>query len=111
MHREKSGVNRYARQVKTIRALTLWSLLLSVTACGTAPRLPQVKIVQQPVQPSLTAATPTPQLATPVTWGAVAIWSDRLRDALDTCNADKAAIADIERQRFKRLTDHTRADP
>ncbi|MFQ9621296.1 MAG: hypothetical protein ACLR17_00390 [Enterobacteriaceae bacterium] len=27
-----------------------------------------------------------------MTWGAVAIFSDRLMDALDACNADKAAI-------------------
>ncbi|HGW5917403.1 TPA: peptidase [Enterobacter hormaechei] len=52
-----------------------------------------------------------PELTAPVTWGAIAIWSDRLRDALDTCNADKAAIADLDLRRLKRLTDHARATP
>ncbi|WP_459350090.1 Rz1-like lysis system protein LysC [Yersinia enterocolitica] len=63
-----------------------------------------MKIVHESVPESLTAATPTPQLTTPVTWGAIAIWSDRLRDALDTCNADKAAIADLELRHQNRLT-------
>ncbi|HBN2655580.1 Rz1-like lysis system protein LysC [Citrobacter freundii] len=68
-----------------------------------------MKIVHEPVPESLTAATPVPELVGPVTWGAIAIWSDRLRDALDTCNADKAAIADLDLRRLKRLTDHARA--
>jgi len=56
-----------------------------------------------PVPESLTTATPVPLLAAPVTWGAIAIWSDRLRDALDTCNTDKAAIAGLDIRR-KTLT-------
>ncbi|HAL9441950.1 TPA: peptidase [Escherichia coli] len=70
-----------------------------------------MKIMHEPVPESLTAATPAPELTAPVTWGAIAIWSDRLRDALDTCNADKAAIADLHLRRLKRLTDHARATP
>ncbi|MBT1713812.1 peptidase [Enterobacter dykesii] len=70
-----------------------------------------MKIVHESVPESLTAATPAPELTASVTWGAIAIWSDRLRDALDTCNADKAAIADLDLRRLKRLTDHARATP
>ncbi|QYM91235.1 peptidase [Dickeya zeae] len=46
-----------------------------------------------------------PVLKTPVTWGAVALWSDQLLDALDTCNADKAAINDVYLRRLQRLKD------
>jgi len=107
--REKSDVKTCAMPSKTIRVPILLCLLLSVTACNTAPPQPQMNIVYEPVPESLTAATPAPELTAPVTWGAIAIWSDRLRDALDTCNADKAAIADLDLRRLKRLTDHARA--
>ncbi|WP_433913811.1 Rz1-like lysis system protein LysC [Brenneria populi] len=53
---------------------------------------------------SLTAPTPRPVLQSPVTWGGIAIWSDRLSDALDTCNDDKAAIADLYLRRMQRLS-------
>ncbi|WP_432704778.1 Rz1-like lysis system protein LysC [Dickeya zeae] len=62
-------------------------------------------MLHDPVPPSLTAPTPTPVLKTPVTWGAVALWSDQLLDALDTCNADKAAINDVYLRRLQRLKD------
>ncbi|MGV1402741.1 Rz1-like lysis system protein LysC [Klebsiella pneumoniae] len=42
----------------------------------------------------------------PVTWGAVAIFSDRLIDALDSCNADKAAI-----RQWDSLRQNTRKEP
>lgn len=92
-----------------IPALTLLFLLPSVTACNTAPPLPQVRIVYEPVPQSLTAATPKPELTSPVTWGGVAIWGDRLSDALDACNADKAAIADLDLRRLKRIGDYAKA--
>ncbi|WEJ88480.1 MAG: hypothetical protein P0Y63_24885 [Klebsiella huaxiensis] len=37
----------------------------------------------------------------PVTWGGVAIFSDRLIDALDSCNADKSAIRQWDAHRQK----------
>lgn len=66
--------------------------MLSATACKTAPPAPVIQLLREPVPESLTDETPTPSLDEPVTWGAVAIFSDRLLDALDSCNADKAVI-------------------
>ncbi|WP_073382639.1 peptidase [Edwardsiella piscicida] len=66
-------------------------------------------MVCEPVPESLTAATPRPELSSPVTWGGIASWSDRLRDALDSCNADKAAIGEIDIRRLKRLAEHAGA--
>ncbi|ENC9857655.1 peptidase [Klebsiella variicola] len=51
-----------------------------------------MQLIREPVPESLTEETPRPALDEPVTWGGVAIFSDRLNDALDSCNADKAAI-------------------
>ncbi|EOM5757576.1 hypothetical protein [Escherichia coli] len=39
-----------------------------------------------------------------MTWYRVTEWSDRLLEALDTCNADKAAIAWLDKQRAERAT-------
>ncbi|EOT1676395.1 hypothetical protein ACNHXW_000907 [Escherichia coli] len=39
-------------------------------------------------------------------WADVADWGDRLVDALDSCNADKAAIAGLERQQTARMNTH-----
>ncbi|HFP9202295.1 TPA: hypothetical protein ACHP1R_003613 [Raoultella ornithinolytica] len=41
-----------------------------------------------------------------MTWGAVAMFSDRLLDALDSCNADKAAI-----RQWDSLRQNTRKEP
>lgn len=109
MYKGKSDVSRCAKQRKTIRALTLLYLLLSVTACKSAPPVPRLTLVHEPVPESLTAATPQPELASPVTWGGIANWSDRLRDALDSCNADKAAISELDIRRLKRLNENTGA--
>ncbi|SQD11135.1 Uncharacterised protein [Escherichia coli] len=40
-------------------------------------------------------ASPLPD---PPTWGNLGIWGDRLLDALETCNADKRAIAELDRE-------------
>ncbi|EOA3151658.1 hypothetical protein ACMH04_000882 [Escherichia coli] len=40
-----------------------------------------------------------------MTWYRVTEWSDRLLEALDTCNADKAAIAWLDKQRAERAQD------
>lgn len=103
MHKGKNAVNRCALLCKPIRALTLLCLLLSVTACNSVPRSPAISIVTESIPESLTNPTPTPALRTPVTWGGIALWSDQLRDALDTCNDDKAAIGDLYLRRLQRI--------
>nr|DAY48778.1 MAG TPA: hypothetical protein [Caudoviricetes sp.] len=40
-----------------------------------------------------------------MTWYRITEWSDQLLAALDTCNADKAAIAWLDRQRAERAED------
>ncbi|WP_430360800.1 Rz1-like lysis system protein LysC [Symbiopectobacterium sp. RP] len=57
----------------------------------------------EPIPESLTTPTPTPALRTPVTWGGIALWSDHLREALDTCNDDKAVIGDLYWRRLQRI--------
>ncbi|EIX3565191.1 peptidase [Escherichia coli] len=52
----------------------------------------------------MTRQTTVPALEIPVTWYRVSEWSDRLLEALDTCNADKAAIAWLDKQRAERAT-------
>ncbi|HGM7056449.1 TPA: hypothetical protein ACKQDY_004738 [Serratia marcescens] len=37
-----------------------------------------------------------------MTYGSLAPWADQLLDALDTCNADKAAIRELEQRRIAR---------
>ena len=59
----------------------------------------------EPVPTVLTRQTPVPALEIPVTWYRVTEWSDRLLEALDTCNADKAAIAWLDKQRAERAQD------
>lgn len=55
-------------------------------------------------------ATPAPALAEPVTWGGIALWADNLRDALDTCNADKAEIYHLGRMMQTRQADNERTE-
>ena len=86
-------------------AVTL-CLTLSAAACKNAPPAPVIQLVREPVPESLTEETPRPALDEPVTWGAVAIFSDRLMDALDACNADKAAI-----RQWDSLRQNTRKEP
>ena len=81
----------------------LLCLTLSLTAC-TAERLksPPV-IIQEPLPESLTAKTEPPAPpARPLTYGKLVVWSDALLDALDTCNADKAGIRELEMRRIAR---------
>ncbi|WP_419144726.1 peptidase [Klebsiella oxytoca] len=85
-------MKRCEQRSAVTHALFLLCLTLSATACKTAPPVPVIQLLREPVPESLTDETPTPALDEPVTWGAVAIFSDRLLDALDSCNADKAAI-------------------
>ncbi|EID0763042.1 hypothetical protein LA268_005588, partial [Escherichia coli] len=40
------------------------------------------------------------------TWGNLGIWGDRLLDALESCNADKRAIAELDK-RIAELTHQT----
>jgi hypothetical protein len=74
------------------RALLLACLTLSAAACKGVSPAPVIQLIREPVPESLTEETPLPALDEPVTWGGVAIFSDRLIDALDSCNADKSAI-------------------
>ncbi|MDF8320713.1 hypothetical protein P5G89_02060 [Serratia nevei] len=43
-----------------------------------------------------------PAAPSPMTYGSLAPWADRLLDALDTCNADKAALRELELRRIAR---------
>ncbi|EOG5764107.1 hypothetical protein ACLFME_000096 [Klebsiella quasipneumoniae] len=87
-------------------ACALLCLTLSAAACKNAPPAPIIQLVREPVPESLTEETTRPALDEPVTWGAVAIFSDRLIDALDSCNADKAAI-----RQWDSLRQNTRKEP
>ncbi|WP_432701167.1 Rz1-like lysis system protein LysC [Kluyvera cryocrescens] len=82
-----------------IRVPVLLLLLLSVMGCSEKIKV-QTRLIHEPIPESLTDETPAPELKTPVTWGGIAIWADQLRDALDTCNADKRGISvlNIRRQ-------------
>ncbi|EJV1070567.1 peptidase [Klebsiella oxytoca] len=88
------------------RVLLLLCLTLSVVACKNSPPAPIIQLVREPVPESLTEETTRPALDEPVTWGTVAIFSDRLIDALDSCNADKAAI-----RQWDSLRQNTRKEP
>lgn len=82
-----------------IRVPVLLLLLLSLMGCSEKIRV-QTRLIHEPIPESFTNETPAPVLKTPVTWGGIAIWADQLRDALDTCNADKRGISalNIKRQ-------------
>ncbi|HIC1788857.1 TPA: Rz1-like lysis system protein LysC [Escherichia coli] len=101
--KEKNAVKKCVMHSTKIRARLWLCLLLLLTACGSAPRPVVVSQVQcAPLPESLTHPTPTPPLPRPLTWGGLALWSDRLLDALESCNADKTAINAVEQQRRKR---------
>ncbi|WP_435431407.1 Rz1-like lysis system protein LysC [Shigella sonnei] len=51
----------------------------------------------------LTAPVLPPPFPVTPSWGNIGIWSDRLLDALETCNADKRAIELLEQRRLQRL--------
>ena len=81
----------------------LLCLLLALTACTSEPKKSPPQIIQEPLPESLTAKTDVPSPpARPMTWGGLAIWTDSLLDALDTCNADKAGIRELELRRIAR---------
>ncbi|EMF7564403.1 peptidase [Serratia marcescens] len=84
------------------RVPLLLCLLLSLTACKSAPRKSAPQIIQEPLPASLTANTDAPAAPSPMTYGSLAPWADQLLDALDTCNADKAAIRELELRRIAR---------
>ncbi|EAB5455414.1 peptidase [Escherichia coli] len=65
----------------------------------------KTRLVYEPVPEALTRQTPVPFLEPPVTWYRITEWSDRLLNALDTCNTDKAAIAWLDKQRAERAQD------
>ncbi|WP_458796684.1 Rz1-like lysis system protein LysC [Serratia quinivorans] len=77
-------------------------LLLSLTACKSAPQKFAPQIIQEPLPASRTANTDAPAVPSPMTYGSLAPWSDALLDALDSCNADKAAIRELELRRIAR---------
>ncbi len=85
-------MNKLRRPCRAINVPALLLLLVSVTGCSGEKPLIQTRIVYQTVPEHLTAETPTPALVKPVTWGGIALWADHLRDALDTCNADKVEV-------------------
>ncbi|WP_431026563.1 Rz1-like lysis system protein LysC [Serratia marcescens] len=58
--------------------------------------------MQEPLPASLTANTDAPAAPSPMTYGSLAPWADQLLDALDSCNADKAAIRELELRRIAR---------
>ena len=80
----------------------LLCLLLALTACTSEPKKSAPQIIQEPLPESLTAKTETPAPPKPMTYGNLAPWSDALLDALDTCNADKAGIRELELRRIAR---------
>lgn len=92
MQKGSDGEKQCRPRSMVTRVLLLLCLTLSVVACKNAPPAPIIQLVREPVPESLTEETTRPALDEPVTWGTVAIFSDRLIDALDSCNADKAAI-------------------
>ncbi|WP_419246811.1 peptidase [Serratia sp. NFX21] len=77
-------------------------LLLSLAACKSAPPKSAPQIIQEPLPASRTANTDVPATPSPMTYGSLAPWSDALLDALDSCNADKAAIRELELRRIAR---------
>ena len=78
--------------------LTVW-----LTACTSEPPKSAPVIIQEPLPESLTAKTDVPPPPDrPMTWGGLAVWTDSLLDALDTCNADKAGIRELEIRRITR---------
>ncbi|UJD79823.1 peptidase [Serratia rubidaea] len=60
------------------------------------------QIIHEPLPASRTASTDTPATPVPMTYGSLAPWADALLDALDSCNADKAAIRELEVRRAAR---------
>ncbi|EPY7210960.1 TPA: peptidase [Klebsiella pneumoniae] len=106
MQKGSDGEKQCRPRSMVTRVLLLLCLTLSVVACKNAPPAPIIQLVREPVPESLTEETTRPALDEPVTWGTVAIFSDRLIDALDSCNADKAAI-----RQWDSLRQNTRKEP
>lgn len=77
--------------------LTVW-----LAACTSEPPKSAPVIIQEPLPENLTAKTETPAPPRPMTYGSLAPWSDALLDALDSCNADKAGIRELELRRIAR---------
>ncbi|KOR00960.1 peptidase [Pluralibacter gergoviae] len=103
MKQEKSDVKTSKPHWKLTPAPLLLYLTLSLTACTAERPRSQPVIIQEPLPESLTAKTEAPPPpARPLTYGKLAPWSDALLDALDTCNADKAAIRELELRRIAR---------
>lgn len=106
MQKGSDGEKQCRPRSMVTRVLLLLCLTLSVVACKNSPPAPIIQLVREPVPESLTEETTRPALDEPVTWGTVAIFSDRLIDALDSCNADKAAI-----RQWDSLRQNTRKEP
>ena len=99
-------MNSYATILQKMNAPTLCLTLVLLTGCaGTqnAPGpAPSVRLIPQ----TLTMPVTPPPIPDPPTWGNLGIWGDRLLDALETCNADKRAIAELDK-RIAELTHQT----
>lgn len=106
MQKGSDGEKQCRPRSMVTRALLLLCLALSVAACKNAPPASVIQLIREPVPESLTEETQSPALDELVTWGAVAIFSDRLLDALDACNADKAAI-----RQWDSLRQNTQKEP
>ncbi|EOX1055246.1 hypothetical protein ACO4HV_004973 [Escherichia coli] len=106
--RAARGEERRETMRKNLQAdeCALLPLLMLLTACNNTPAPLKTGVICGSVPESLTRQTPVPVLPQHMIWADVADWGDRLVDALDSCNADKAAIAGLERQRTARMNTH-----
>ncbi|CAR07088.1 hypothetical protein ECED1_0886 [Escherichia coli ED1a] len=102
----KNDVKRCGKTYRRMSAHALLPLLMLLTACNNTPAPLKTGVICGSVPESLTRQTPVPVLPQHMIWADVADWGDRLVDALDSCNADKAAIAGLERQRTARMNTH-----
>ena len=81
-------------------ALLVLCALLSLTACTSAPKKSAPQIIQEPLPESLTAKLTSRRHRPADDVGRPGCPTDSLLDALDTCNADKAGIRELELRRI-----------
>lgn len=96
--REKPDVNSYVTILQKINAPTLCLTLVLLTGCAgtqnTSLPPPSIRFIPE----GLTRPVTPPPFPDPPTWGNIGIWSDSLLDALGSCNADKNAIAELDKK-------------
>ncbi|WP_440589206.1 Rz1-like lysis system protein LysC [Klebsiella pneumoniae] len=66
-----------------------------IASCSSTPPAPRVELVRVRLPDSLLNPLAVPPLPAPLTWGGLAVWGDQLLDVVETCNADRAAIRQI----------------